>query len=101
MVQATCKPQHTSQWKTTGIEECVHPSYDHQNSIHQHFNLSAYCPTAYLYLSERLNNSVLNKSKITLESSTNLLIILMQVNNANILNQRGCCIMPLHYKDKI
>ena len=61
MVQATCEAQHTSQWKTTWIEEGVQPSYGHQNSINQHFNLSAYYPTAYLYLSERLNNSLLNK----------------------------------------
>ena len=43
--------------------------------------LSAYYPITYSYLSERLSNSLLNKNQI--------LLILMQVNNANILNPMG------------
>ena len=64
MVQAICEAHHTSQWKTTWIDEHVHPSYGHQNSIHQHFNFTHLLPYCkYLYLSERLINSLLKQVK--------------------------------------
>ena len=69
----------------------AHPSYGHQNSIHQHFNFTHLLPHCkYLYLSERLGNSLPNKSKITYNLiNFTLLVLLMQVNNANILNSKG------------
>ena len=66
IAQVTSEAQHTSWWKTPQIEECVHPSYGHQNSIDQHFNFIHLLSHFNLYLIKRLNNSLLNKSKVTL-----------------------------------
>ena len=77
--------------KSTHLEECVYPSYGHQNSIQQHFNLTLLLPYCkYLYLCERLSSSLLKQVK---RSSYNrikiLLVILMQVKYAIILNPKG------------
>ena len=78
--------------KSTHLEECVHPSYGHLNFIQQHFNLAhpmPYCK--YLYLCERLSNSLLKQVKMRPYYLIKfaLLVLLMQVNNANILNPKG------------
>ena len=78
--------------KSTQLKECVYPSHGHQNSIQQSFNHTHPLPHCkYLYLSERFSNSLLKQVK---RSPYNLikftiLVILMQVNNANILNPKG------------
>ena len=50
MAQATCEAQHTSRWKTTWIEEHVHPSYGHQNSIFSTLTLRASNPFVNTYV---------------------------------------------------
>ena len=78
--------------KSTQLEECVHSSYGHQNSIQQHFNHTHLLPHCkYLYPSETLSHSLLKqvkRSPYNLIKFT-LLVLLMQVNNANILNPKG------------
>ena len=82
---------------STQPEECVYPTYDHQNLFNSTLTLSAhYLPLKCIYQCEGLSSSLLKQVKMStyiivtlnLKNFTQY-VLLMQVNNANILKPKG------------